>query len=88
MEYQVTCNECGKKFQITADSDSTINCTCPYCSHALSVVIPRAMIQGTAVPPIQQPINPQQPITSQQPTSSPTPQQPTSTNWTKVLSLF
>ena len=85
MEYQVTCNECGKKFQITADSDSTINCTCPYCSHALSVVIPRAMIQGTAVPPIQQPINPQQPITSQQPTSSPTPQQPTSTNWTKVL---
>lgn len=40
MQYEVTCNKCGRKFMITADGGEEMDCTCPYCSRHFKVSVP------------------------------------------------
>lgn len=51
MQYQVTCKQCGGKFQLSVDNVRRISSVCPYCGQKLSVVIPQTIAQ---VPPVME----------------------------------
>lgn len=40
MQYQVTCNKCGKNFFIDGESGKEVHCTCPYCAQQLLASLP------------------------------------------------
>lgn len=41
MRYLVTCRKCGGRFQVDIETDTKINCICPYCSKKLVIILPK-----------------------------------------------
>ncbi len=40
MRYQITCDNCGKKFLIEAEGGQTVRCKCPQCHSVMQITLP------------------------------------------------
>ena len=66
MQYQVTCNKCGKSFLINGEGGKEMHCTCPYCSQELFVSLPIVAQPAQREAPLQGGMPTEQPIAKKQ----------------------